>query len=208
MPVPVPASHEEPLAVGQGARHGLGHAQLRGALRHPGSSRASGPSLAEIALHAGDRGPQDGASIRAGPRALAEHGAAVHRSMCGEGAARAATRMPPVDDRGTMTDVRDLIIIGGGPAGYTAAALRGRANLEPLLIEGFACGGQLMITSDVENYPGFPQGVMGPELMAELPRAGRALRHRVPHRRRHAGRLLRPPVRASGSATTSTAPRP
>ena len=63
------------------------------------------------------------------------------------------------------TDNRKVIIIGGGPAGYTA-----RANLEPLVIEGFQWGGQLMITSDVENYPGYPEGVLGPEMMAEFRR--------------------------------------
>jgi len=67
-----------------------------------------------------------------------------------------------------MDEIRDVIIAGGACAGYTAAVYAARANLRPLVIEGFASGGQLMSTSDVENFPGFPDGIAGPELMSRF----------------------------------------
>ena len=67
-------------------------------------------------------------------------------------------------------DLREVIVIGGACAGYTAALYAARANMNPLVIEGLNWGGQLMITSDVENYPGYPEGVLGPEMMQEFRR--------------------------------------
>jgi thioredoxin reductase (NADPH) len=68
----------------------------------------------------------------------------------------------------TETAYENVVIVGSGPAGYTAALYTARANLNPLVVEGFAWGGLLQQTTDVENFPGFPSGVMGPELMQQM----------------------------------------
>ena len=64
-----------------------------------------------------------------------------------------------------MLDVHNVIIIGSGPAGYTAGLYAARAMLEPLMFAGYMSGGQLMLTSDIENFPGYPEGSGGPEMM-------------------------------------------
>ena len=92
----------------------------------------------------------------------------------------------------------DVLILGSGPAGYTAAVYTARANLKPLLVTGLAQGGQLMTASDVENWPGDPTGVAGPELMQRMLEHAERFDTRIVFDHIHTAELTKKPIRLIG----------
>ena len=177
------------LARAAGAAPG---AALRAARDHAASSRRA---RRRSSVRHG-RSPQPSSSPRTTPRECSQASAARRvtrwntRTRPDRFYLQGNIRHEELTIRTSVTDVRNVIIIGGGPAGYTAALYAARANLEPLVIEGFNWGGQLMITSRRRELPGLRRRRHGAGDDAGLPPPGRALRRRVRHRRRDARRLL------------------
>src|SRR5574340_1024135 len=97
-----------------------------------------------------------------------------------------------------------LIILGSGPAGYTAAVYAARANLKPALITGMAQGGQLMTTTEVDNWPGDPMGVQGPELMQRFQRHAERFNTKILFDHIHTAKLQQKPFLLTGDAATYT----